>query len=339
MAKKWTEDAPALTREEVRQYASYLSEKHKFSVFAPGDPGLSPVIDEPTHEATAADLMTLLEKAKTEKKIIAYLGHTERRLHIDPFILHPNGRIIDVLGWYLTELDDKLQEHDHTFVQARPYGLSTAFTETSVPHPQTSTTHCGIVSLMFLKQYLKDDAKLLNNAIMVDWRGPSSSVSDGPHLDEIHAMRNGSLRLLAYNRTDGEILIPPPEVLRYSQSSYYNRLVRQIVESREYIVTVPPRDKWSVEHRSITLAGAAALGVKISRLDGLPLSAAQVQDMREDWLKRMAQPKNDPQREKMYRPELRDDTGKFVRARLNDYAEYSLQRARKKIQSEATRPE
>jgi hypothetical protein len=105
--------------------------------------------------------------------------------------------------------------------------------------PQAGSIGCGTLGLSYLKQYLKDDAKQLNE---------------------------GSL--LVDVQLDGEAVnfhLPSAQVLKYSQSDLYAKLMRAIVAGEEPTAKVHHNGD---EHEVRTLQGLIEAGATIGRPDG-----------------------------------------------------------------------
>lgn len=120
--------------------------------------------------------------------------------------------------------------------------------------PQGGDVECGTLGLSYLKQYLKDNAKQLNeNTLLLD-------IATGNRQRHFH--------------------LPSPQVLKYSQSELYAKLVRAMVAGNENVVTVEHKGK---KIRVITLQGFLNSGAVASRPDGMEIPGG-IENFRKNWL-------------------------------------------------------
>jgi len=317
----------AMTFDEVCRSARLEGANRGYTVVAARDPGMQQFPNQKitgvSSAETASNLVLLLERARQENKPIAYVGSrsiSDRgNRHIDPYIVHPDGHIVALLSHHSLikpskdytgrTVKEELAERGHSLVHARPLGLTTASTASA----QTSTSHCGPISVMLFNTYLGGDDPAINRAILV--RTVPSRDAEHASPDELEALRK--LWAEIEPTAEEKILVPTADALNYSQSGRFADLVSDIVRSPELIVDVPVhRDRPNEKCRSLTLAGARALGMQVSRLDGTPLSDEDIQNYQADWGTRYDDPKNRKREGMKARMSGADLYGEHIMARL-----------------------
>ncbi|GAB4224034.1 MAG: lpg2538 family Dot/Icm T4SS effector [Gammaproteobacteria bacterium] len=171
-------------------------------------------INQPTGYYFTADLKT---------------GHS----HFEGYILLENGKVIRPIAFpdnrRGTSLESSIPASDiiegslNAFVKIKPnpdFKPSSGFYtfHWSPPCPQASETECGTLSMLYLKELLKNNAEQLNEFTMIV-----------PYNDK-------------YSSTH-EFFFPSPQVLRYSQSNTYNAVIAAMLEDTLAPVTVITNEK------------------------------------------------------------------------------------------------
>ncbi len=166
--------------------------------------------------------------------------------HAETFVVSSAGKIINIIpyppqgapqvaGQYSADIGALMLDGRQLSVQEGPVG-------------------CGTLGMSYLKQYLKDDAKQLNEcSLLVDFQHHGKTT-------HFH--------------------LPSAQVLKYSQSDLYAKVIRATVAGDQPVATVHHNGK---VHEVRTLKGLMDAGAKIGRPDGGAL-AGSLEAFRAAWL-------------------------------------------------------
>lgn len=210
------------------------------------------------------------------------------RGHVESYVVSSSGAVIDVIPYGEGNFNrPKL---------AGQYSPDMVYFLPDVEYPvlpQGGTAECGTLGLSYLKQYLKDDAKQLNeNTLLLD---------------------------TTMERAPVHFHLPSPQVLKYSQSNLYAKVVRAFVTGEQ--------DTAIVEHGGIkvtvrTLQACLNAGATVSRPDGKEIPGG-VEGFRKRWLELC-------DASEITRLQMRVEDRGLER---NLYATYASQRLQKKAKS------
>lgn len=171
------------------------------------------------------------------------------RGHMESYVVSSTGKVIDVIP-YWRGVGKRPELEGQYSADVKPFLIDPE----RMVFPQGGGIECGTMGLSYLKQYLKDNAKQLNgNTLLLD--------------REINGMQM-------------QFHLPSPQVLKYSQSDLYAKLVRAIVAGDKNVVTVEHKGE---EIDVITLQGWLNAGAVASRPDGMEMPGG-IENFRKSWL-------------------------------------------------------
>lgn len=178
--------------------------------------------------------ISYIQKSLKENELVGYFYTNNNRVsgaHFDVLVISKNS-VIRPVDWGLGP-DKEIQEHNITgnFVNSHYDTFITKEQDTSKiseqkrlkpwdprkPRAQASIIECGPLGLLYLKELLKDNGKQL---------------------------KEFSLKFPYYDK-DGkkhDFFFPPPQVLRYSQSGAYNKLISAMLEDSMDLITISHSD-------------------------------------------------------------------------------------------------
>jgi hypothetical protein len=207
--------AQTLTSDEVELNCRRYEKSHNISIRVNGKGGgLADTELDPM--SVLYDLAAIAKTAQDQKKSIGYVATGDRqgwtempifrtgKVHTEALIATKSGDILNITPGTFANWMSAVQELNCN------YFMSALDLLTNEPiKPQADESQCGALSLSFLKEYLKNDARNLNYALLIKNDKEESGIG---------------------------FLLPPPHVLRYSQSSRYIEVLETMVFSDEKTV-------------------------------------------------------------------------------------------------------
>jgi len=170
--------------------------------------------------------------------------------HVESYVVSSTGKVINIIP-YWDRLGARPELKGQYSADVTPFLVNSE----NLILPQAGRDECGTMSLSYLKQYLKCNAEQLNNnTLLLDLKLKSG------HMHYFH--------------------LPSPQVLKYSQSNLYVKVVRAIIAGNEDVVTVVHKDK-NITVR--TLQGLLKSEVSISRPDGMEIPGG-IEQFRKSWV-------------------------------------------------------
>lgn len=194
----------------------------------------------PSAAQARAEMERLAQDTTRGHRGYLFAAHSdlERGGHVDTYVITSRGESIRVIPH---ESLHAAPEPDKLF-HADPWHFMTPRKATC---PQASGVGCATLGLSYLKEYLKDDAHQLNHFTSMVVHRPAGGDPAAPPV-RFH--------------------LPSPQVLRYSQSAFYAKLMAAMVSGRD--------DHAEVVHQGgsfkvLTLRGILRAGGEVRRpLDG-----------------------------------------------------------------------
>ena len=170
--------------------------------------------------------------------------------HVESYVVSSTGAVINVVPFGET------YRHKRPNLDGQYHSDVMPFLP-NVGHdvfPQGGMAECGTMGLSYLKQYLKDDARQLNeNTLLLE-----TTVRG---------------RLVRFH-------LPSPQVLKYSQSNLYAKVVRAFVAGEQDYATA---DHYGQEVEVMTLQACLKAGATVSRPDGKEIPGG-IEGFRKTWL-------------------------------------------------------
>jgi len=170
--------------------------------------------------------------------------------HIESYVISSTGKVINIIP-YWDRLGARPELKGQYSADVTPFLVDSE----DLILPQGGNAECGTMSLSYLKQYLKCNAEQLkDNTLLLDLK-----------------LKNGQMHYFH---------LPSPQVLKYSQSNLYGKVVRAIIAGNEDVVTVMHKDK---KIRVRTLQGLLKEEVGVSRPDGMEIPGG-IEHFRKNWV-------------------------------------------------------
>lgn len=195
--------------------------------------------------------------ALDSQKFIGYPYPASQNIpHIETLIIGHHNEIFNIVP-------HNLLESTHLLILARKYNLilyTSDIAKLMSPikklSPQVTSRECGSIGLAYLKEYLKNNAEQLNTY---------------------------TLKII-YNFKDDHsrcFLLPSPQVLRYSQSMLYVKLIHAMVEEKNSEATINHKTN---EYKIITLTGLLKNNAVIKTMNDKNLSQNELNIFCQTWL-------------------------------------------------------
>lgn len=190
----------------------------------------------PSAEQACCEMERLAKEGSRVPRGYLFPAHAnlERGGHVDTYVITPRGESIRVIPH---ESPRAAPQPAHLF-HADPWHFMAPGKATC---PQASGVGCATLGLSYLKEYLKDDAHQLNHFTSMVVHRPAGS---DPAAEPVR------------------FHLPSPQVLRYSQSALYTKLMAAMVAGRD--------DHAEVHHQGrsfkvLTLRGVLRAGGDVRR--------------------------------------------------------------------------
>jgi hypothetical protein len=194
----------------------------------------------PSAAQASAEMGRLARDGSRDHRGYLFAAHSdlERGGHVDTYVITSRGESIRVIPH---ESLQAAPEPDKLF-HADPWHFMTPRKATC---PQASGVGCATLGLSYLKEYLKDDAHQLNHFTSMVVHRPAGGDPAVPPV-RFH--------------------LPSPQVLRYSQSAFYAKLMAAMVSGRDAHAEVVHQGS---SFKVLTLRGILRAGGEVRRpLDG-----------------------------------------------------------------------
>ncbi|MDR3501272.1 MAG: hypothetical protein P4L79_01655 [Legionella sp.] len=237
------------------------------------------------NKAQAIEEMKQIQASLASEQTMGYFftnGHASGKGHFEVFIITSDA-IIKPVQWSHTDVRKEIVPQDLPTMCYTPSTSPVIFLPQSkwpFTLPQSQRLECGTLGILYLKELLKNDAKQLKEL---------------------------TLRFPHFNAVNGQweyFFFPSPQVLRYSQSGFYNRVIQALLSDSDDLVECSI-DGTSVKYNSLK----RILKHSIQYFKGSPEETAQMQLLldglpafRERWLEEFA--KADQTRETMTKDSL-----------------------------------
>lgn len=184
-------------------------------------------------EQAQAEMERLARDGSPVPRGYLFAAHSDLELggHVETYVITPRGESIRVIPY---ESPRRVPEPANLF-NADPWYFMVPGKATC---PQASGVGCATLGLSYLKEYLKDDARQLNHftSMVVHRPGPAAPPV------RFH--------------------LPSPQVLRYSQSAFYAKVMAAMVAGRDDHAEVSHEDK---SFKVLTLRGVLRAGGEVRR--------------------------------------------------------------------------
>ncbi|MFT4058703.1 MAG: hypothetical protein QM652_04045 [Legionella sp.] len=249
-----------------------------------------------------------IQKELKENEIVGYFFTNGNVLDQDHFevLIITSSKIIKPINWgkqvNQSGIKKALDTEDITdlyFTNTQDFILKEGWKSLEKqPLAQAGVDECGTLGLMYLKELLKNDSYQLNNYC----------------------------KIFAFYNEKGEVVnffLPSPHVLRYSQSSFYNKVIEAILANDEQTIlthkdkSYSVRTLYSILQKSIVIAETKKDSVMIKQNKQL---LNELEYFSEKWLKEY---KNSSKK----RAEMDNDGTNF-------YLSYATQRMKKHVSLE-----
>lgn len=190
----------------------------------------------PSAEQAQAEMERLARDGSRGPRGYLFAAHAnlERGGHVDTYVITPRGEPIRVIPH---ESLRPVPEPANLF-HADPWYLMDPGKATC---PQASGVGCATLGLSYLKEYLKDDAHQLNHFTSMVVHRPAGS---DPAAEPVR------------------FHLPSPQVLRYSQSAFYAKLMAAMVGGRDDHAEVVHQGR---SFKVLTLRGVLRAGGEVRR--------------------------------------------------------------------------
>jgi hypothetical protein len=219
------------------------------------------------NKTQAIEEMKQIQASLASGETVGYFftnGHTLGEGHFEVFII-THDAIIKPIQWSHTDGRKEILPQDLPTMYYTPSTLPVIFlpqSEKTFTLPQSQFLECGTLGILYLKELLKDDAKQLKEL---------------------------TLRFPHFNVVNGQweyFFFPSPQVLRYSQSGFYNQVMCALLSDSDDLAECSIDGK-RVKYHSVK----RILQHSIEHFKGAPEETEQMQRLldglpafRERWL-------------------------------------------------------
>ena len=166
--------------------------------------------------------MQLLQSAMSDAKPVGYIyTHNHRHVggHFEVFIIMPD-RIIKPLDWPGMRSQVINEEVLSFYYPCLSLPILRKLSSSPTPCPQAERLECGTLGMMYLKELLKDDAKQLHEFTL--------------------QIRFSSAEQQYF------FFLPSPQVLRYSQSTRFNKVIAAMLEDEVSVEVTHGAERYEV---------------------------------------------------------------------------------------------